>query len=100
MNHCLPLQNRSFEPVAVKIAARQKASQAADGQGLIGIRKVLYRTLVNRELLLLGKSSGRTSLLVWFRDGSVREYLCTVHRDLSLLQSALKRVHPSIEAEI
>ena len=33
-------------------------------------------------------------------DGSVAEYLCTVHRDLALLQSALKRIYPTIEAEI
>src|SRR5437016_4135428 len=52
--------------------------------------------LSNRELLLLGKNSGRTTLLVWFRDGSVREYICSIHRDLSLLQATLKRIHPSI----
>ena len=56
--------------------------------------------LNNRELLLLGKASGRTTLLVWFTDGSVTEFLCAVHRDLSLLQSALRRIHPSINAEI
>jgi pilus assembly protein CpaC len=56
--------------------------------------------LNNREILLLGKTSGRTTLLVWFSDGSVIEYICTVQRDLSLLQSALKRIYPSIEAEI
>jgi pilus assembly protein CpaC len=56
--------------------------------------------LNTRELLLLGKRSGRTTLLVWFRNGTVVEYLVSVHRDLSLLQSALKRIHPSIEAEI
>jgi hypothetical protein len=47
-----------------------------------------------------GKRSGRTTLRVWFRNGAVVEYLISVHRDLSLLQSALKRIHPSIEAEI
>jgi pilus assembly protein CpaC len=56
--------------------------------------------LNNREILLLGQNSGRTTLLVWFQDGSMAEYLVTIHRDLSLLQSALKRIHPSIEAEI
>ncbi|MBP9109068.1 MAG: pilus assembly protein N-terminal domain-containing protein, partial [Pyrinomonadaceae bacterium] len=32
----------------------------------------------SRELLLLGKESGRTTLIVWLRDGSIREYLCNV----------------------
>lgn len=54
----------------------------------------------NRELLLLGKSAGRTTLLVWFRDGSVTEYICTIQRDLSLLRSSLKLIHSSIEVEI
>jgi Flp pilus assembly secretin CpaC len=53
----------------------------------------------SRELLLLGKDSGRTTLIVWFRDGSIREYICSVQRDLTVLQAALKRVHPAIEAE-
>jgi len=35
-----------LKAVAVQIAARQKASQAADSQGLIESCKVLYRTLV------------------------------------------------------
>lgn len=53
----------------------------------------------SRELLLLGKESGRTTLIVWFRDGSIREYLCNVQRDLKILQEALRRIEPSIEAE-
>jgi pilus assembly protein CpaC len=56
--------------------------------------------LNSRELLLLGKNSGRTTLLVWLQDGSIREYLCTVRRDIALLQQALARIYPSIEAEI
>jgi hypothetical protein len=35
-----------LEPVAIQIAARQKALQDADDQGFIRICKVLYRTLV------------------------------------------------------
>ncbi|HEY9247557.1 MAG TPA: pilus assembly protein N-terminal domain-containing protein, partial [Rariglobus sp.] len=54
----------------------------------------------SRELLLLGKSSGRTSLLIWLRDGTVQEFIVTVHRDLSMLESALHGIHPSIRAEI
>src|ERR1039457_4607337 len=47
MNHCRTPQSWSLEPVAVQIAARQISSQTADGQGLIRLCKVLYRTLVS-----------------------------------------------------
>ncbi len=50
--------------------------------------------------MLLGKASGKTSLLIWFLDGSFQQYLVAVHRDLSLLQSALTLIYPSIRAEI
>jgi Flp pilus assembly secretin CpaC len=53
-----------------------------------------------RELLVLGRGGGRTTMIVWFRNGTVQEYLVTVQRDLSVLQSALRRLHPSINAEI
>jgi len=46
MNHCRLPQSWSLEPVAVQIAARQKSSHNADGQGLIRRCKVLYRTLL------------------------------------------------------
>lgn len=67
----------------------------------VGDSEILSAEALNtRELLLLGKNAGRTTLLVWFRDGSTREYICTVQRDLSLLRSSLKLIHPAIEAEI
>src|ERR1035438_9103294 len=50
MNHCRTPQSWSLEPVAVQIAARQISSQTADGQGLIRLCKVLYRTLVTQTL--------------------------------------------------
>ncbi len=53
-----------------------------------------------RELILLGKSSGRTSMIVWFRNGAVQDYLVTVQRDVSLLQSALQRIYSDINVEI
>lgn len=54
----------------------------------------------SRELLILGKNWGRTSLIVWLRDLSVREYPVSVERDIALLQSALRRIHPNLVAEI
>jgi len=54
----------------------------------------------SREILLLGKAAGRTTLIVWFRDGSIRQYVCTVRRDFSVLMAALHRIHPSIDVDI
>src|ERR1019366_7868325 len=51
MNHCPPAQNGLLEPVAVQIAARHKSPQTADSQGLVRLRKVLYRTPVIRSTL-------------------------------------------------
>ncbi|MFQ5749657.1 MAG: pilus assembly protein N-terminal domain-containing protein, partial [Planctomycetota bacterium] len=56
--------------------------------------------LTNREVLLFGKGVGRTSLIVWFFDGTFREYSYAVQVDLSLLQKALSEVHTSIRAEM
>jgi Flp pilus assembly secretin CpaC len=55
--------------------------------------------VTNRELLVLGRDTGRTTLIVWFTDGSLAERTITVQRDLSILQAALQRVHPSIAVE-
>jgi len=66
----------------------------------VGDTEILTADLINsREVLVLGREHGRTTLIVWFTDGTIREYLFAVQRDLSLLQQALKRVHPSIEVE-
>ncbi len=53
-----------------------------------------------RELLLLGKQPGQTSLIVWFADGTSQDLLVQVRRDLSLLQDALRDVHPNLTAEV
>jgi pilus assembly protein CpaC len=55
--------------------------------------------ITSRELLVLGRQTGRTTVIVWFANGSSREFPIAVQRDLSVLERALKRVHPSIEVE-
>jgi pilus assembly protein CpaC len=55
--------------------------------------------ITSRELLLLGRETGRTTVIVWFTNGTSREFAFAVQRDLSVLERALKRVHPSIEVE-
>jgi len=66
----------------------------------VGDAEILSFELINnREILVLGRDTGRTTLIVWFADGTLREYVFAVHRDLSVLQGALRRVHPAIEVE-
>jgi Flp pilus assembly secretin CpaC len=55
--------------------------------------------ITSREVLILGREIGRTTLIVWFANGMSQEYKFSVERDLSVLQRALRRVHPSIEVE-
>ncbi len=61
---------------------------------------VSVELITNRELLLLGVESGRTTLLVWFKSGAPRRYLLIVERDLSVLHAALHHIHPSIGARL
>lgn len=56
--------------------------------------------LTSRQLLLTGKKAGRTSLIVWLSDNSIRRVDVVVQRDLSLLETALRDVHPSIVVSI
>ncbi len=53
-----------------------------------------------RELLLLGKETGRTSVIVWLRSGAIAEYAISVRRDLTMLSEALAAIHPSIQADM
>jgi Flp pilus assembly secretin CpaC len=55
--------------------------------------------VTSREVLVLGRETGRTTLIIWFADGTSREFGFAVQRDLSLLERALLRVHPSIGVE-
>jgi Flp pilus assembly secretin CpaC len=67
----------------------------------VGDSEIVSAELVtNRELLLLGVESGRTTLLIWFKSGQLREYLLIVERDLSVLHAALHHIHPSIGARL
>lgn len=58
-----------------------------------------FELVSNREVLLLGKKPGQTSLIIWFADGTVREELYTVHRDLSMLQAVVAEISSGIICE-
>ena len=49
-----------------------------------------------REVLMLGKEVGRTTVMVWYVDGTNESFLFSVSPDLSVLSSALREIHPSI----
>ncbi|MEM7517598.1 MAG: pilus assembly protein N-terminal domain-containing protein, partial [Planctomycetota bacterium] len=55
--------------------------------------------LTGGEVLVLGRGLGQTSLLVWFADGTTVSRLFTVRPDLSLLEAALRDIHPSIRVQ-
>lgn len=55
--------------------------------------------LTPREVLLLGKSPGRTTVMVWFEDGGTDFFLFHVRRDLSLLEEALKEIYSTIRVQ-
>jgi Flp pilus assembly secretin CpaC len=66
----------------------------------VGNPQVLeIEVLSSRELLALGKSVGRTNLLVWYKNGATDDFRWTVQRDLSLLQTVLRDIHPSVSVE-
>jgi Flp pilus assembly secretin CpaC len=66
----------------------------------VGDEAIASAELVNnREVLVLGRETGRTTLILWFSNGTVRSFTITVQRDLSVLQAALRSVHPSIQVE-
>ncbi|MGH0034503.1 MAG: pilus assembly protein N-terminal domain-containing protein [Myxococcota bacterium] len=52
-----------------------------------------------RELLVLGRRVGQTNVILWLEDGSVQDRLWSVQRDLTLLNSVLRDIHPDIRAE-
>jgi Flp pilus assembly secretin CpaC len=67
----------------------------------IGNEEILKaQPLTKRKLMLTALKIGRTSITVWFADGATEQYMFSVGRDLSVLEQAVKNIHPSIEAEI
>lgn len=53
-----------------------------------------------REIVLTAKKLGRTSVTVWYAGGTSEQFMVSVVRDNSLLETALRSVWPSINVEI
>ncbi len=56
--------------------------------------------LDNNEVLVLAKSVGRTSIMIWYTDGTTENFLFSVIEDLSVLRKALRDIHPAIKIEL
>lgn len=66
----------------------------------VGSPRVLDVQLINsRELLALGKSVGRTNLLIWYVDGTTEDMYWSVQRDLSVLEQVLRDIYPTLRVE-
>jgi Flp pilus assembly secretin CpaC len=78
-----------------RMALDKEISRVAVGNpSVLGIE-----VLSSRELLALGKSIGRTNVILWYVDGSTDDLSWTVQRDLSLLGVILRDIHPALEVE-
>lgn len=56
--------------------------------------------LGGNEVLALAKKVGRTSIIVWYTDGSTETFLFSVVEDLSVLRGALRDIHPNIRIQL
>jgi Flp pilus assembly secretin CpaC len=83
------------ESTHVRVVLDKEVRRIASGNPAI----LAFELVTDHELLLLGKKAGQTSLIIWFTDGTIDEQLCTVQRDLSLLQSALAEISSGIICE-
>ena len=93
---------QATEPPVVVIRSQYRRLPFAQDIQRIAVAdpEILTAELItSRELLILGRETGRTTLIVWFTNGSSREFAFAVQRDLTVLERALKRVHSSIEVE-
>lgn len=53
-----------------------------------------------QEVLVLAKSVGRTSIIVWYPDSTTETFLFGVNTDLSVLREALQDIHQDIRIEL
>ena len=71
--------------VVIKSQYRRLAFAQEIQRIAVGDTEILSAEVISsRELLLLGRETGRTTLIVWFANGSSREYRLSVQQDLSV----------------
>jgi Flp pilus assembly secretin CpaC len=79
----------------VRFVFNRELRRVAVGQESIAEIDVLNE----KELLVLAKDVGKTSMMVWFVDGSSHAYMLSVTADLSFLETALKNIDANIRIE-
>lgn len=84
--------------------ARLKFSKAISTDAAAGVKMANSEIAIvdaarANELLVTAKKVGRTNLIVWFKDGEPETYDISVRRDLSVLENALRGIHPSIDVQ-
>lgn len=92
-------RSQDIRTIVEHTQARLLFSKNVSGKLAIGNEEILHHEVLNnRELLLLGRSVGTTTVTVWFEDGTLEQFLFTVRRDTSILDAALRQVDPGITA--
>lgn len=61
---------------------------------------IQVEVLGGQELLMLAKNVGRTTLMVWYEDGSSQTLMFGVSEDMSVLKDALSDIHSHIRVEV
>jgi Flp pilus assembly secretin CpaC len=92
----VPIDHRVIKSQYSRLVFDEPIQRIAIGDTEIASAEVI----TNQEILVLGKDTGRTTLIVWFRNGAVQDHIVSVQQDLSVLRDALRRIHPSIDAEM
>lgn len=90
------------ETIHVIVGTHERVLLGGDAQRVaVGDEDIAFPELLeSREVLVLGKKAGSTTLNAWLETGEVEVYTLRVSRDIALLQGALRDVHPTITAEI
>ena len=91
----------ALDPVVVIRSQYRRLPFTLDIQRIaVADTEILTAELItSREVLVLGRETGRTTLIVWFANGTSREFAFAVQRDLSVLERALRQIAPSIQVE-
>lgn len=74
----------------------QDIERIAVGQGNFMEAEILG----SREVLMLAKEIGRTSVIVWYPDETTETFLFSVVEDLSILRRALTEIHPGVHLQM
>jgi Flp pilus assembly secretin CpaC len=75
-----------------RLSFNKELERVAVGQDSI----LQVEILDSQEVLVLSKSVGRTSLMVWYTDNSSETFLFSVVEDLSVLRSVIRDIHKGI----